>query len=216
MGRIRGGLFDLSFDVWLKRFNSKGTLDFLLKKAFGSRAKRLWKVNLKLFEKGLPVPVPFAYYEPSFKMKHSFYLSSVIENSENLGVLYKEGRFHSPEDIAQMLGQAIAQWHLAGAVHGDMKWSNILLQANGEKGKVFFIDLDQAKLYRRPNIRGMCKDLKRFYRFGLEIGAEEWVCSCFFPAYLASIPDQMRARIDVEHVKKTAAREWNKRGQRRF
>src|SRR3990172_8386338 len=117
VGVIKGEIFGLPHDIMVKRFNYKGLLNFLFKKIFGSRARRLWYINMKLYERGLPVAVPFAYLEPSFRRKNSFYLSSFIENSDNLGNIYKRGLFIEHGKIALILGQAIAQWHAAGAVH---------------------------------------------------------------------------------------------------
>lgn len=216
VGIMSGSIFGLSHDLLVKRFNYKGFFDFLFKTIFGSRARFLWDINLRLYEKGLPVPMPIAYVEPSFKQKNSFYFSSVIYNSDSLGNIYKKGLFNESEELAKVLGKTIAKWHLSGVVHGDLKWSNILLQKNADGYRFFLIDLDRSKLYPEPSIKGMIKDLSRFYRYGLELGADEWVDSKFLPTYMAMLPDEIKAKFDLTFVKERAWRDWYKTGQRMF
>jgi tRNA A-37 threonylcarbamoyl transferase component Bud32 len=206
VGFLKGGVFGSGQDLLIKRFNSRGLLDFAFRSLFFSRAKRLWDINQRLFSRGLPVPRPVCYFRPSFRRKSSFFISSFIEDSQNLGDIYKQGFFREPEKFAVVLGKAISAWHMAGAVHGDLKWSNIMLQSNADRINIFFVDLDQAKLYSTPKIRGIEKDLSRFYRYGLELGAEEWVKSDFFPAYMEMLPAVIKNRIDLARVKEKACK----------
>jgi len=215
VGVMSGEALGRENDLLVKRFNSKGFMDFLFKKAFGSRAVRLWKINQRLYEKGLPVPVPVCYIEPTFRQRHSFFLSSVVENSINLSSLYNKGG-SEPLKVAPLVAKTIARWHLAGAVHGDMKWPNIVLRKNGEEWEIFFVDLDQTKLYKKPKIKGMIKDLVRFYRYGLESDAKYWVDSFFMPEYMKSIPYDLKSLIDASRIEKESVREWHKKGQKRY
>lgn len=214
VGVLKGGAVGFPQDLWLKRFNYKGFPDFLLKRTFGNKAKRLFDVNKRLYEKGLPVPVPVAFIGPSFSIRHSFFLSSIIENSENLHHAYKKGLFD--KNIARQLAETITRWHMAGAVHGDLKWSNILVQKNADMRNIFFVDLDQAKLYKKPKIKGIIRDLVRFYRSGLELDVKQWIDSFFMPEYMKSIPDNVKFSIDAAHIEKAATMEWHKKGQKRY
>lgn len=216
VGVLKGDAVGFSQNLWLKRFNYKGFFDFLLKRIFCSRARRLYDINLMLYEKGLPVPKPVACIEPSFKQKHCFYLSAFIEHSLNLHHFYKRGGFDETRDIAEELAKTIARWHMAGAVHGDMKWPNILVQQSGNFTNYYIVDLDQARLFDQPNIRGIIKDLSRFYRSGLELGAEKWVEAKFFPAYMDIIKDNIRAGIDLAMVRSSALKKWYKKRQPRY
>jgi tRNA A-37 threonylcarbamoyl transferase component Bud32 len=204
VGILKGRVLGSGQDLLVKRFNSRGLPDFVLRSLFFSRAKRLWNINQRLFAGGLPVPRPVCYVRPTFHRRNSFFISSLIEDSKNLGNIYKLGLFREPEKLAVVLGKAISEWHMAGAVHGDLKWSNIMLKSNADQINIFFIDLDQAKLYSTPKIRGIEKDLSRFYRYGLELGAEEWVKSEFFPAYMEMLPAVIKNRVDLVRVKKKA------------
>lgn len=214
VGVLKGQFLGFRQDLIVKRFNFRGLFDFTVRSLFFGRAKRLWNINQRLFARGLPVPRPICYAGPSFYRKSSFFISSLIENSQNLGYIYKRGLFREPEKLAFALGKAISAWHVAGAVHGDLKWSNIMLQRNAELINIFFIDLDQAKLYRTPKIRGIIKDLTRFYRYGLELGAEEWVNLEFFPAYREMLPAAIKNKIDLILIKEKASENWNKKRKR--
>jgi len=215
VGILKGRVLGFGQDLLIKRFNSRGFLDFVFRSLFFSRAKRLWNINQRLFARGLPVPRPVCYFRPSFRRKNSFFISSLIENSRNLGDIYKRGLFREPEKFAVVLGKAISAWHMAGAVHGDLKWSNIMMQSNADQINIFFIDLDQAKLYGTPKIRGIEKDLSRFYRYGLELGAEEWVESEFFPAYMEMLPSVIKNRVDLVRVKEKTRKNWDKKKRRK-
>jgi tRNA A-37 threonylcarbamoyl transferase component Bud32 len=216
VGIIRGKDLGLDHDLLVKRFNYRGFFDFLLHKLFHNRARRLRDINLRLFQKGLPVPEPLSYSKLSFTQKHSFYLSLVIENAEKLSDVYRKGLFLENKNLVQKLARTIAEWHLKGAVHGDLKWPNILVQECGREYKFFLIDLDQSRIYSAPSPTGIIKDLKRFYRFGLEMGAEQWVDTEFFPAYLTYLPDEIKANIDFAVIKNRAIREWIKKGRKRL
>lgn len=202
--------------IAVKRFNPRGRLDRIQKALVGSRASRLWWTSQDLRARGLPVPQPIRCIEASFTQAYAFFLSAVIENSDDLGSIYVRGQFNESAQFTQQLAKTVADWHMAGAVHGDLKWSNILLQESYGARKFFFIDLDQAKLYSRPKIKGIIKDLVRFHRYGLELGAQEWVESKFFPEYLAALPVELRAKIDLEHIKNTSLRIWRKKGSRKL
>lgn len=216
VGILKGGDFGLSSDLLVKRFNDRGIFDFLLHRIVNGRAKRLWKRNLMLYNKGLPVPEPLSYEEASLRQRNSFFFSSVIENAENLWNLFRKGLFSEDSGLLERLARTIAEWHLNGAVHGDLKWPNILVHRDSGGWRFFLIDLDQARLYSTPSVSGIINDLRRFYRFGLEAEAEGWVESEFFPAYRALIPDEMKKKISFDAIKQKATEEWIKKGRKRL
>jgi len=216
VGVIKGADFGLPRDLLLKRFNYRGFLDFLIHAIFNGRAKRLWNKNILLYRKGLPVPVPLTYIESSLKHKNAFFISSFIDNAESLSGLYRKGVVHGSKELVRKLAETIARWHLSGAVHGDLKWPNILIQKKAGTYGCFLIDLDQARMHSSPYIKGIRKDLERFYRFGLQLGAEQWVEAEFFPEYVSFITDKIKLRIDLDSVKNNATKEWIRKGRKRF
>src|SRR3990172_11245223 len=130
VGLVKGEHFGIPFDIMVKRFNYKGMLHSIAKKITGTRAKHLYRINLKLFEKGLNVPRPIGFME-AMDMKKAFYISEYEETAGNLATLYVNGLFRERNDIAPYLAKTLARWHLSGAVHGDLKWSNILVAKDG-------------------------------------------------------------------------------------
>jgi tRNA A-37 threonylcarbamoyl transferase component Bud32 len=216
VGILKGDAFGLPHNLLVKRFNNRGFFDFIIRKIIGSRAKRLWSISSVLYKKDLPVPRPVTFIEPSLRQKNSFYLSTVMDNSSDLSTIYKKGMFHQDRNLVPRLAKTIARWHLAGAVHGDLKWPNILMQKNESEYTFLLIDLDQSKMYSSPSIKGIVKDLKRFYRFGLELGAETWVKKEFFPEYFNHVPEEIKNKIDLHAIQRNAYREWIKKGQKRY
>jgi Lipopolysaccharide kinase (Kdo/WaaP) family len=216
VGVIRGADFGLPRDLLLKRFNYRGFFDFLIHAIFNGRAKRLWNKNILLYRKGLPVPEPLTYIESSLKNKNAFFISSFIDNAESLSGLYRKGVVPNNKELVSRLAETIALWHISGAVHGDLKWPNILVQKNPGTYVCFLIDLDQARMFSSPYIKGIEKDLERFYRFGLQLGAEQWVEAEFFPEYISFIPDKIMQRINLDSVKNNATKEWIRKGRKRL
>jgi hypothetical protein len=216
VGVIRGSDFGLHRDLLLKRFNYRGFFDFLIHSIFNGRAKRLWEKNLLLYGKGLPVPEPLTYIESSLKRKNAFFVSSFIYNAESLSSLYRKGVVPNNKELVSRLAETIARWHLSGAVHGDLKWPNILVQEISGTYGCFLIDLDQARIFSSPYIKGIEKDIERFYRFGLQLGAEQWVEAEFFPEYISFITDKIKLRIDLDSVKNNATKEWIRKGRKRL
>lgn len=215
-GLLIGKTIGISCNLWLKRFNFRGYLDLVGKIIVGSRARRLFEVNSRLQDKGLPVPQPIAFFEPTLFRKSSFFISTFIEHSEPLSAVFLKGGFVDHTSCAPRLAQAIADWHASGAVHGDLKWSNILMQKTGDEIGFVFVDLDQATLSTIPDSRGIEDDLTRFYRYGIELGTHEWVDTHFFPAYLDALDDAVRRRIDLQKIRDAAGHDWQQRGRRRL
>jgi tRNA A-37 threonylcarbamoyl transferase component Bud32 len=212
IGVVKGGKAGLPFDLAVKRFDHKGLMHRLRSRVAGSRAGRLFKINLQFFKMALNVPEPVGFLEAR-DMRHAFYISRYIVGSANLAAMYKEGVHGEAGLPAPELAEALAEWHTAGAVHGDLKWSNILVQNNGTGKKFFFIDLDRARLFKKPSRKGIIKDLVRFYRYGFELGTVGWIDSEFFPLYMSFLPDEIRGKIELGEVRRRAERDFIRKGK---
>lgn len=216
VGIIRGDLFGLPYNVCVKRFPGRGLLDSVIKRLFRSRARHLWDISGRLIEKGLPVPAPVAYFDPAVRMQDTFFVAVAIENAKNLGTAAGTGMFDPPESLAAGLAATLASWHSAGAVHGDLKWSNILFQQAGDNFRFYLIDLDQAHICPSPCRKGICRDLTRFCRYGLELGHETWVENRFFPLYLSAMSMVPDVVPDPADIMRKARQEWTEKGRRRI
>lgn len=215
-GILKGKALGFQQNIFIKHFAPRSLFNFLLRKITGSRAIRIFRLSEKLLIKGLPIPAPIAFIEPTLRVRSAFYISLAIENCEDLATAFMKNKLHKLRTVTSPLAEMLAHWHIEGAVHGDLKWSNIMLQNNADRTSIYFIDLDQTKLYSTPNIRGIIKDLSRFYRYGLELGAEEWVSSEFFPAYIDMLPALIKNKVDLVNVKEKASKNWDKKKRRKI
>ena len=212
-GILKGKAFGFQQDLFIKKFAPRSPFNFFLRKLTGSRAIRIFRLSEKLLMKGLPVPAPLAYIEPTLKDQNAFYISLAVENCENLAIVLTEEKSHELQTIASLLAKMLAHWHREGAVHGDLKWPNILLQSDKQGQRFFLADLDQTKIYFKPHIAGIIKDLSRFYRSGLEVSHEHWADNFFFPFYMEALPNDIRARLDLTSIRNMALKKWRKKGQ---
>jgi tRNA A-37 threonylcarbamoyl transferase component Bud32 len=214
VGILDGNCVGYDEALLIKRFNYRGWIDFFKQLLYRSRAKNLWQRNSALYEKGLPVPKPIDYSELSWQQKCSFFISSVINDSEELGFLCRRRVYEEEyEMLFRQLAGTLAKWHMAGAVHGDLKWFNILVQKNGRDFTFSFVDLDRAELNTSPCIQGMVMDLRRMYRSGKEFRVEKIIETVFFPAYLSCLSEKISKQIDVSAIGRKAFQEWHDKGR---
>lgn len=204
---------NLPFDMAVKCFSYRSRVHYLIRNIAGNRALHSYRMALKLLERRLSTPELIGFIE-SDRLRQSYCLSLFIMQAENLGVLSKKGLFHLSGDSAQELGRTLAEWHLSGAVHGDLKWSNILLQDYGGTLRFYFVDLDQTRLYDKPSLDGLMRDLTRFYSYGLEVNAEQWVSSEFLPRYQKMLPEEIRKGINFSAIKERALTDRKRKGGR--
>ncbi|MDH4227976.1 MAG: lipopolysaccharide kinase InaA family protein [Deltaproteobacteria bacterium] len=200
-------------ELLVKRFNYKGALHSLARRIAGSRAKSLFKRSEALFEKGLPVPEPLAYAEGS---RVSYFVSRYVSAVNDLGNLSKERGLKTFPALAASLAKAVVAFHVAGAVHGDLKWTNILmLEGSGKKGFEFcFVDIDQTRLCRSFDRKGAAADLTAFVGYGMRMNEREWVEGEFLPAYERELSSKAGQGVDMGLVVKTASARyaaWKKR-----
>lgn len=210
---LKSSGLDLPFDIAIKCFNYRSIVHYLIRKLAGSRARHFYRINLKLLERGLSIPELIGFFE-SDKVRKSYCMYRFIGQAENLGMLCKKGLFNEPEKIARELSRTIADWHLSGAVHGDLKWSNILLQNHDGTFRFYLIDLDQTRLYQKPSLAGLTRDLTRFYSYGLEVNAEQWVNTEFLRHYEVLLPEEIRTEVNFGAIKERAHADWKRKGRR--
>ncbi len=131
-------------------------------------------------------------------------LTKGIEASETLYYLYSGGL---KDDLASHLmwaaGEEIAQMHLAGYAHGDLRWNNLLWG----RDRLYISHLEAAQR-AQPQSAPQWRDIARFTVDAEELGLDEWYFEQFLEAYTR------RAEIDkdsvVEHVEGPLKRLRNK------
>jgi len=178
----------VSKGLYVKEFRYKGVVHSL-KHLFGKhRAQVLWKVSWHLLKHSIPVPEPEGYL---LKQKGpicpgGYYFSKALRRCPSLHEL--------TEDLAQLnerLGagglsrvaaHCVAALHDSGATHGDLKWTNILV--NERENNLWLIDLDASRIHSgHLGPKGIARDLARFVLSGLEAGVDGTILARFLGHY---------------------------------
>ena len=159
--------------LYIKEFRYKGTVHSL-KHLFGKhRAQVMWKVSWHLLKHSIPVPEPEGYL-----LKKSgpfccrgYFFSKILRGCNSLAALARTSgelsKSFASGGLIVVLAREIAALHDCRVTHGDLKWSNILIEE--KKDRLWFVDLDSAKLH--PHFRGPAKfarDLARFVFYGFQ------------------------------------------------
>lgn len=212
VGYVEVGAAALPFDLFIKRFNCKGRLRAVVRGLFlRPRAETNYLVNRRFLSRGIRVPLPIGFIEMPAG-GDGFYLSKCISDAMNLGVVFKTSEFgYDPGVLASTLGETLARWHAEGVVHGDLKWSNILMRRTGSGPEYFLVDMDRAALHARPAIKGIKRDLVRFVRYGMEVEAGQWVEKDFLPVYMESLPASVRSGLDFQEILRSAEGEFQRK-----
>lgn len=215
VGVIKGRQMGLPYDILIKHFHYRNMIQYHVKKLWKNNVVHAFLTHQSILRHGLNVPELIGLCIGNSPARF-FLLSKYINNADNLANLFLKGEFFRYEGVADELGDVLARWHLAGAVHGDLKWSNILMQRNDSNFSFYFVDIDQTKIYPHPNMKGIIKDLIRFYRYGLELGSADWIDSVFFPAYLSRMPNSLKPKINYDVISREASLVWQNKGCRRL
>lgn len=198
VGTIHKNSSGLDADLIVKCFKSGGFLKTFGRRFIGSKAKSLFKDNSFLFDSGFNVPEPVCFID-LFGDIESCFISIALDGFENFAIAYDEFLKNSSEELAQSIAGEMNCWHNAGIVHGDMKWSNIMVDLGGSM-KSYFIDLDQVSIGKSINLSGVMGDLTRFYRYGIERGMEDWVYNTFLPIYLEGSDNKIKGSLSIENI----------------
>lgn len=150
---------------FLKRYNCRGLI-YRVQNAFRrSRAVRTWAATWGFVKRGLPVPQPLLCLEErSYRLLgRSYILMEFAAGKDRLVDILPKLDARSRHDLLGQLGTLLGGMHRLGCLHGDLKWSNILVGPN-EKGnrEVCLVDLDGSRILRTPNRRRGLRDLRRF------------------------------------------------------
>jgi RIO kinase 1 len=208
----------VSKGLYVKEFRYKGVVHSL-KHLFGKhRAQIMWEVSCHLLKSSFPVPEPEGYL-----LKHKgpmclggYYFSSALrgcpslhELSEDLAVLNE--RLDSG-GLNLVTAHCIAMLHDSGVSHGDLKWTNILVDE--KENQLWLIDLDASKLWREyPGPKAVARDLARFVLSGLEAGVDGAILARFLGHYVRRRNLKLK---DIEGPMMRVLQKLRKRHEKKF
>jgi serine/threonine protein kinase len=202
-----------SKSLYVKEFRYKGVVHSL-KHLFGKhRAQVMWKVSWHLLNHSIPVPEPEGYL---LKKKgpiclSGYYFSKALRGCPSLHELTEElAQLNERLDtggLSRVAAHSVVALHDSGATHGDLKWTNILVDEN--ENQLWLTDLDASRL-RRTHLgpKGIARDLARFVLSGLEAGVDGRILARFLGYYARGRNLQLK---DIEGPMMNVLRKLRKR-----
>ena len=152
------------------------------------RAQVMWQLSWHLLGHGISVPQPQGYL---LKRRGPFFLKGFFFSDIQPSCLTLDEMCNNLEQVIErfdtgglleVLARQIAKMHDSNATHGDLKWSNVLVQE--QRNEVWFVDLDASRLSTQPpGPKQVARDLARFVLSGLEAGIEETMLDNFLDKY---------------------------------
>jgi hypothetical protein len=214
-------------EIYAKEFFYKNFFHSCKPLLWMHRAQILWRNSMYLLQKGVSVPKPAGYLlkQNGFSCRGAYFFSEALTGCIDLGTLaYERTELNRRLDAGRLIetvATMIASLHNICVIHGDLKWSNIMVHE--QKNEVWFIDLDSLK--RRifnPGMNFYLQDVARFVVNGQEVGINESIVDRFLETYAQrrkltrkSIdgPVARRARmLKIKRQKKYAKRSKTKAG----
>jgi hypothetical protein len=152
------------------------------------RAQILWRNSMCLVQSGVCIPKPFGYLlqQSGFSCRGAYFFSEALTGCIDLSTLAFEraelDRRLGDGKLIESVATMVALLHDNGVIHGDLKWSNIMVHE--QKNEVWFIDLDSFK--RRifnPGMNFYLQDVARFVVNAQEVGIDESIVDRFLATY---------------------------------
>jgi RIO kinase 1 len=177
-----------SKSLYVKEFRYKGVVHSL-KHLFGKhRAQVMWKISWHLLKHSIPVPEPEGYLlrQKGPMCPGGYYFAKALRRCPSLHELTEdldqlEERLDSG-GLSRVAAHCVAALHDSGATHGDLKWTNVLI--NEKENQLWLIDLDASRIHRgHLGPQGIARDLARFVLSGLEAGVDGTILARFLAHY---------------------------------
>jgi len=174
--------------LYVKEFRYKGVVHSL-KHLFGKhRAQVMWKVSWHLLKHSIPVPEPEGYLlkQKGPMCPGGYYFSEALRRCPSLHELTEDlAQLNERLDaggLSRVAAHYVAALHDSGATHGDLKWTNILVDE--KENQLWLIGLDASRVHRGYlGPKGIARDLARFVLSGLEAGVDGTILARFLGHY---------------------------------
>ena len=179
---------------WLVKESRGGSLSEVFKHVTKpERYRAVWSTSLALRERGVPIPMPLAYFERKLlrrTISHAYICEfmrgyvSVEDYARSLG-----GHHANPDAVNQFLSRlalALRQLEAAGGYHADLSGKNILT-TDGEQ--FVFVDLDAMSLVNTIDENMRLKNHVQLY----DSFCDQWTTEYLTPFLASLLPDTLRA-----------------------
>jgi len=170
--------------VYVKRYRAKTWLHRVGIFHGRSRAARCFDNNTALLENAIPVPNPYCVVIEKDSLGfplQSYYLCQGLVSAPDFKSVFLNRAEYSYGDGSEKfgnIGKQLALLHNAGYMHGDFKWSNVLLLGV----QVFFVDLDNVKTVPESSMAG-ARDVARFILNAEDLAIDKTEINYFLEAY---------------------------------
>lgn len=181
--------------VFVKCYQPKGALGKWLSCIGQSRAHRTYS-RAQTVAGVTTTPQPLALVRNK-KSGNAYYFTALVP-AKNLLDFYHQEKTNAPEirELLARIGDTLANLHQGGWLHGDFKWSNILISTDKNPGKIWFIDLDATRQIS-PAARVRGRDLARFIVNAEDHHVEEEWVACFADRYSETSGMSVRDAIEM-------------------
>ena len=192
--------------------------DILKQRLRGSRARRAFIHGETLEACGFGVPTAVCWVEEwrGWRAVQSILITEEVEHAFNLYDRMREPflDLKKKRRLICAVGKEVGRFHRAGFFHGDMRRSNLLIQQTGDAYRVYWLDNERNKRFRRLP---MARRLHNLVRINMEReGLSRTDRLRFWKAYLseAEILEGQQEELMARVLSKTEKR-WRKRELRR-
>lgn len=163
---------ELDQPMFCKQHERRGLIGLIKSLAGRHRGRIAWEMSKRLCSAGFPVPRPIGYLlirSGVLDVRSIYYCEAMTECRPLREVISVDSPGGERERLLDALAAEIAKMHNAGIVHGDLKWTNILVDRANER--FWLVDLDGAQLAR--SLQATMRDLARFVAAAREAGMDD-------------------------------------------
>jgi len=164
--RTHAGFVTLNGKMYfLKRYNCRNWQYRFFNALRRSRALRAWQTAWALWQNNVPVPRPLLFLEErqARLLGRSYVLMDSLQCAERLVEAWTNSDAQRRKKLLELIASTLGAMHASGGVHGDLKWSNLLVE-DSHGAKLYLVDLDGSRMLMNFRRRLALKDLQRFLK----------------------------------------------------
>lgn len=148
----------------MKKYSYCGLRSQLKNTLSHSLAIRTWMTTFQFLLRKISVPSPFICIEKKILgiVKCSYILSEYIENAMTLSEALNLKSHSENKNLLSKISINIGWMHQVGCLHGDLRKNNILIERNHPISHVYFVHMDNSKVFRQLAFKTAKNDFSSF------------------------------------------------------